>query len=193
MRVCEAARNRPCFRDEASKGNFALFEMIKCGQLQRRVGLREKMKSMVTGRWLDWDPTDCFLLFKRDPQPFSFDQMYPFADDVKIAEPGSKSFSTAHLKLETGTTIVHYNKSMKQLNEWHVDDVLWFMDHETARKPPTSFTLTFILTKKSFKFKSKFIGYCIAFRDNNQRVQWLNSVLSSQLDFQALPSPLLQI
>lgn len=40
----------------------------------------------------------------------SFQQIYPFADDVKIAEPGSKSFTTGHLKLETGTTIVQYNK-----------------------------------------------------------------------------------
>uniref|UniRef100_F1KS03 Arf-GAP with Rho-GAP domain, ANK repeat and PH domain-containing protein 3 n=1 Tax=Ascaris suum TaxID=6253 RepID=F1KS03_ASCSU len=191
--VCEAARNRPSFRDEGCTGNFALFEMVKCGQLQRRVGLREKMSSMVTDRWLDWDPTDCFLLFKRDLQPFSFDQIYPFADDVKIAEPGSKSFTTGHLKLETGTTIVQYNKSMKQLNEWHVDDVLWFMDHETGRKPPTSYTLTFVVPKKNFKFKSKFIGYCVAFRDNNLRIRWLNAVLSSQVDFQASPVPLLQI
>lgn len=100
--------------------------------------------------------------------------------------------SRAEFRDETFVVCVEL-QSMKQLNEWHVDDVLWFMDHETGRKPPTSYTLTFVVPKKNFKFKSKFIGYCVAFRDNNLRIRWLNAVLSSQVDFQASPVPLLQI
>lgn len=34
----------------------------------------------------------------------------PFADDVKFAEHGSKSFKTVQLKVEAGTKIVQYSK-----------------------------------------------------------------------------------
>lgn len=73
---------------------------------------------------------------------------------------------------------------MKQINQWHIDDLVWFRGHETARKPPFPFTLTFILLNKNFKYKSKFIGFCMAFPENNLRAQWLNAILSSQQGFQ---------
>lgn len=191
--VCEAARNRPVIRNEVDINNFALFEEIKRGQLERRVNTFEKMSSMVTGRWLDWDPTECYLLFKRDSVPFSFRLSYPFADDIRIAEPGAKSFNVGHLKLEGGL-VIHYNKSLKKLNEWPTDDILWYMGHESGRKPPYSYTLTFIMPKlSSFKYKSKYMGYCIAFRENTQRTQWFNAVISSQQDFHDASSTLVQI
>ncbi|VBB27798.1 unnamed protein product [Acanthocheilonema viteae] len=192
--VCDAARNRPAIRSETDVDNFALFEEIKCGQLERRVNPSEKMSSMITGRWLDWEPAECFLLFKRDPIPYSFRLSYPFADDVRIAEQGTKSFSAGHLKLEGGL-VAYYNKALKKVNEWHTDDILWYIGHESSRKPPYPHTLTFILPKdNTFKYKSKYMGYCVAFREATLRTQWLNAVISSQQDFYASSlMPLVQI
>uniref|UniRef100_A0AAF5PP35 RhoGAP domain-containing protein n=1 Tax=Wuchereria bancrofti TaxID=6293 RepID=A0AAF5PP35_WUCBA len=192
--VCDAARNRPAVRNEADVNNFVLFEEIKCGQLERRVNPPEKMSSMVTGRWLDWEPAECFLLFKRDPIPYSFRLSYPFADDVRIAEQGTKSFSVGHLKLEGGL-VAYYNKGLKKVNEWHTDDILWYIGHESSRKPPYPYTLTFILPKdNNFKYKSKYMGYCVAFREATLRTQWLNAVVSSQQDFHENSAmPLVQI
>lgn len=192
--VCDAARNRPVVRNEADVNNFVLFEEIKCGQLERRVNPPEKMSSMVTGRWLDWEPAECFLLFKRDPIPYSFRLSYPFADDVRIAEQGTKSFSVGHLKLEGGL-VAYYNKGLKKISEWHTDDILWYIGHESSRKPPYPHTLTFILPKdNNFKYKSKYMGYCVAFREATLRRQWLNAVVSSQQDFhENSVMPLVQI
>ncbi|EJD76011.1 RhoGAP domain-containing protein, variant [Loa loa] len=192
--VCDAARNRPAVRNEVDVNHFALFEEIKCGQLERRVNPPEKMSSMITGRWLDWEPAECFLLFKRDPIPYSFRLSYPFADDVRIAEQGAKSFSVGHLKLEGGL-VAYYNKGLKKVNEWHTDDILWYAGHESSRKPPYPHTLTFILPKDdNFKYKSKNMGYCVAFRAATLRTQWLNAVISSQQDFHENSSmPLVQI
>uniref|UniRef100_A0A0R3S157 Rho-GAP domain-containing protein n=1 Tax=Elaeophora elaphi TaxID=1147741 RepID=A0A0R3S157_9BILA len=192
--VCDAARNRPAVRNEADVDSFALFEEIKCGQLERRVNPPEKMSSMITGRWLDWEPAECFLLFKRDPIPYSFRVLYPFADDVRIAEQGSKSFSAGHLKLEGGL-VAYYNKGLKKVSEWHTDDILWYIGHENNRKPPYPHTLTFILPKdNNFKYKSKYMGYCVAFREGTLRTQWLNAVVSSQQDFlEHSAMPLVQI
>uniref|UniRef100_A0A915PLP5 Rho-GAP domain-containing protein n=1 Tax=Setaria digitata TaxID=48799 RepID=A0A915PLP5_9BILA len=192
--VCDAARNRPVIRNETDIENFALFEEIKCGQLERRVNPPEKMSSMITGRWLDWEPAECFLLFKRDPIPYSFRLSYPFADDIRIAEQGGRSFSTGHLKLEGGL-VAYYNKGLKKVSEWHTDDILWYVGHENGRKPPYPYTLTFILPNDSnFKYKSKYMGYCVAFREPTLRTQWLNAVISSQQDFHENSAmPLVQI
>ncbi|MFH4983291.1 hypothetical protein AB6A40_010000, partial [Gnathostoma spinigerum] len=198
--VCEAARGRPIFHDDGCPLNYTLFEVIKGGELERRISHREKMSSIVTGRWLDWDPNDCYLVFKRDQMPFCLDRVLPFADDVKVADPGSKTFTTSSFKLESGSKIVQYSKAcerifhaLKPINEWSVDETLWFIGHELTRKPPYFYTLTFIPLKKSLKYKSKFFGYCLSFQNDAQRVGWLNAVLSCQDDQTAPTAPLLQI
>lgn len=78
---------------------------------------------------------------------------------------------------------------MKQINEWIVDEMLWFLGHENERKPPYPYTLTFFLT--STKYKCKFSGYCVSFRDEVQRAQWLNSVIVCKQEY--LPTPLIQL
>lgn len=56
---------------EKISGNFALFEMVRKGQLERRIGANESLKSIVLGRWLDWEEfQDNYLLLKIDSSPF---------------------------------------------------------------------------------------------------------------------------
>lgn len=51
--------------------NYALFEVVKGGQLERRIGGNETMRSIVLGRWMDWeDSSGNFLLLKKDTHPF---------------------------------------------------------------------------------------------------------------------------
>ncbi|VDO49298.1 unnamed protein product [Onchocerca flexuosa] len=87
------------------------------------------------------------------------------------------------------------NQGLKKVNEWHTDDILWYIGHESNRKPPYPHTLTFILPKdNNFKYKSKYMGYCVAFREVTMRTQWLNAVVSSQQDFHENSAmPLVQI
>lgn len=71
--------------------------------------------------------------------------------------------------------------------------MLWYLGHESSRKPPYPHTLTFILPK-DVKYKSKHMGYCVAFREATLRTQWLNAVVSSQQDFRENSAmPLVQI
>ncbi|KAI1713446.1 rhoGAP domain-containing protein [Ditylenchus destructor] len=175
--------------------SYALFEVVRNGQLQRRIEGEETLTSIVLGRWLEWDAhTECYLLLKKDTFPFHPQNVRPFADDVKLAEPGSKSFKTAQLKIESGTKVVQYSKNMKHQNEWTVDDMLWFMGHDVERKPPSSnpHCLTFFLTgAHKTKYKSKQPGFCIAFKDEVQRTQWMNSIIVCKQEY--LSTPLIQI
>lgn len=51
--------------------SYALFEVIRGGQLERRIGANESLHSIVLGRWLDWDDhQNNYLLLKRDLHPF---------------------------------------------------------------------------------------------------------------------------
>lgn len=45
--------------------------MIRKGQLERRIGANESIKSIVLGRWLEWEEfQDNYLLLKNDSNPF---------------------------------------------------------------------------------------------------------------------------
>lgn len=82
---------------------------------------------------------------------------------------------------------------MKVQTEWIVDEMLWFMGCETERKAPYPFTLTFFLLNERSnrkKCKGKFLGHCVAFKDEVQRIHWLNSVIVCKQEL--LPIPLIQ-
>jgi hypothetical protein len=68
--------------------------------------------------------------------------------------------------------------------------MVWFLGHEADRKPPHPYTLTFLLTDKS-KYKTKFAGYCLSFKDDIQRIQWLNAMIISKQEY--LETPLIQL
>lgn len=52
---------------------YALFEVLRDSQLERRLSGDEILKQIVLDRWLEWDNTvsDCYLLLKKDENPFS--------------------------------------------------------------------------------------------------------------------------
>jgi hypothetical protein len=174
-------------------GNYALFEVVRNGALERRISANETLTSIVLVRWLEWEHSECFLLLKKDLNPFQPQDIRPFADDVKMAEPGSKSFKTVQLKVEAGTKIVQYSKSLKQQNVWNVDEMLWFVGAEPDRKAPFPFSLTFFIVcgPEKTKYKTKHSGFCVSFKEEIQRTQWLNSVIVCKQEY--LPTPLIQI
>ncbi|KAL7069670.1 hypothetical protein ACQ4LE_011125 [Meloidogyne hapla] len=178
----------------SSNNNYALFEMIRKGQLERRIGANESLKSIVLGRWLEWEEfQDNYLLLKSDSHPFQPQSGRAFADDLKIAEPTSKSFKSSSLRIEEGTRVCLYSKNLKKLNEWKVDEMIWFIGAELERKCPYPFALTFFISteKRAAKCLGKLPGYCVAFKDEVQRHQWLNCICLNQSEY--LPQPLIQI
>lgn len=57
--------------------SFALFEVVKNGQLERRIGADEILTSIVLGRWFDWgEHSECYLLLKKDTNPFQQNVIY---------------------------------------------------------------------------------------------------------------------
>ncbi|KAL3103019.1 hypothetical protein niasHT_005277 [Heterodera trifolii] len=178
--------------------NYALFEMIKKGQLERRIGANESLRSIVLGRWMtdgvEEQQKDNFLLLKKDPHPFQPQSGRAFAEDLKLAEPGSRTFKTASLRIEDGVHVCHYSRGMKRQCQWKVDEVLWFVGAESDRRCPYPHPLTFFVygrEKRATFCKGKFPGFCVAFKDEIQRLQWLNQVIVSAQEY--LPMPIIQI
>lgn len=56
-----------------------------------------------------------------------FQDFRPFADDVRIAEPGSKTFKHAYLRIESGTKVVQYTKVYRCVQIFYVSFAL---EHE---------------------------------------------------------------
>jgi len=107
---------------------------------------------------------------------------------VKYAESGSKSFKVVNFKLESGTRIVCYSKKMAPLATWKLDQTIWFTGSTEERKAPNPFTLTFFTIQgpDKNKVKNKLSGSCIAFRDKEQRTQWLNCIVICKREHQAV-------
>ena len=173
---------------------YALFEMVRGGQLERRIGPNESLRSIVLGRWLDWElHEENFLLLKKDSNPFQPQSGRAFADNIKLAEPGSRSFKSVSLRIEEGTRVCLFSKGLKKQNEWKLDEMLWFLGAESDRKCPLQFPLTFFVSseKKAAKCRGKLPGYCVAFREEVNRQEWLNCICLNQSEY--LAQPLIQI
>uniref|UniRef100_A0A7E4ZSU0 Rho-GAP domain-containing protein n=1 Tax=Panagrellus redivivus TaxID=6233 RepID=A0A7E4ZSU0_PANRE len=168
---------------------LALFEVVKGGTLVRRVSDNETIKSIALERWIEWKATDAFLLLKKDRDPFNPANTRPFAEEIKIAEPGSKSFKSAQLKIDNGKKIQQFPKGeklQKPQKEWTIDETIWFIGHTPERKPPTNFPYTTTFLLKNGKYNNKSSGFCVAFVDEVQRTQWLNAVAVCQRDYSSI-------
>uniref|UniRef100_A0A0K0DUY4 Rho-GAP domain-containing protein n=1 Tax=Strongyloides stercoralis TaxID=6248 RepID=A0A0K0DUY4_STRER len=189
--VCSYASGKINIQNSTEK--YDLFEVIKGGALKRKIRSDETLAPIVAKRWLDYDHKECFLLYAPDLYPLSLTNHKSYVDDVKIADPGSKNFKTCHLKLETMNNevyVIQLNKSMKPIGNFNIKDLLWFDGHESDRKPPYEHTLTLLVTSTKFKYKSKFIGYCIAFKEPLQKLEWLNEIFIAPMEYNQ--SPILQ-
>uniref|UniRef100_A0A183BW32 Ras-associating domain-containing protein n=1 Tax=Globodera pallida TaxID=36090 RepID=A0A183BW32_GLOPA len=177
--------------------SYALFEVVKNGQLERRIGANESLRSIVLGRWMDWveeQQKDNFLLFKKDMHPFQPQSVRAFAEDLKLAEPGSRTFKSASLRIEDGVRVCQYSRGMRKQCQWKVDEMFWFVGAESDRRCPYPHPLTFFVSgreKRAAICKGKFPGYCVAFKDEIQRLQWLNQVIVSTQEY--LPMPIIHI
>uniref|UniRef100_A0A914Z7P2 Rho-GAP domain-containing protein n=1 Tax=Panagrolaimus superbus TaxID=310955 RepID=A0A914Z7P2_9BILA len=170
-----------------SDGNvYGLYEIAKEGSLERRIGDRETLNSIVLQRWMKWKAKDTFILFKKESFFFNPGNTRPFAENIKICEPDSKNFKSAQLRIENGKKIQQFPKGEK-LNkpqkEWKIDETVWFMGNVADRKYPPDFPFTTTFILKMGKYNIKYAGFCVAFSDEVQRNQWLNAVMACQRDY----------
>ncbi|KAI6177597.1 Rho-GAP domain-containing protein [Aphelenchoides bicaudatus] len=169
--------------------DFALFEVHAQGKLERRVASDEVLSHIVLDRWMEWRTafTDSYLIIKKDSEKIDAMKTNAFADDVKYAEQGSKTFKSVHFKLESGTRVVCYSKAMKPLAKWNLSQTIWFVGSTDERKAPNPNTLTFFVVQgpDKQKIKNKLSGSCIAFHDKEQRTQWLNCIIICKRECQA--------
>ncbi|KAI6234998.1 RhoGAP domain protein [Aphelenchoides besseyi] len=160
---------------------YALFEVLANGCLQRRIAPDEVLSHIVIDRWLSWKNafSDSYLCLRLDQKTVDAMKTNAFADDVRYAEPGSKSFKAVHFKLESGTRIVCYSKAMKPLAKWNLAQTLWFEGATEERKAPNNHTLTFFVVQgpDKSKIKNKLSGSCIAFQNLDQLTQWHNCIM----------------
>ncbi|KAE9553613.1 hypothetical protein FO519_003158 [Halicephalobus sp. NKZ332] len=164
---------------------YGLYEVLKGGMLERRIGDHETINTIALVRWLNWKAADAFLLLKKESTVFNPANTRPFAEDIKISEPGSKSFKTAQLRIEDGKRIQQFPKGeklSKPQKEWSIDETVWFLGN-CERKYPSNYPYTCTFLLRSGKYNIKCAGYCVAFVDEVQRTQWLNAITVCQRDY----------
>uniref|UniRef100_A0A914Q1K3 Rho-GAP domain-containing protein n=1 Tax=Panagrolaimus davidi TaxID=227884 RepID=A0A914Q1K3_9BILA len=165
---------------------YGLYEVAKYGSLERRIGDRETINSIALERWITWNAKDAYILLKKESFFFNPGNTRPFAENIKICEPGSKNFKSAQLRIENGKKIQQYPKGEKlhkPQREWNIEETVWFTGNVADRKYPQNFPFTTTFILKSGKYNIKLAGFCVAFSDEVQRNQWLNAVFACQRDY----------
>lgn len=77
------------------------------------------------------------------------------------------------------------------LHSWNIEDIIWYLGHESKRNPPSRWTITFIEIKTHpVRTKhSSYFGNIIVWSDASLRATWLSAMLKSRYPNNLAPPP----
>ncbi|KAH8024984.1 hypothetical protein HPB51_002398 [Rhipicephalus microplus] len=159
---------------------MAVFEVVCDQDLERPLHHSEPVLSVVV-RWANWDASFAksnYLCIKNN---YVYDEIAPLVSnrqplsvfsELRYAEARQKSFKKSVLEF-TGGKITQYkdSKASQLLNQWNIEDVLWFMG--TRDRP--------------------FFGNCVSLATQEEFEKWLAAMLNAEFPkgiFPPAPEPI---
>ncbi|KAL1130714.1 hypothetical protein AAG570_011955 [Ranatra chinensis] len=186
-------------RTEFSCHELCLTETILGGSLSRPLHHTELVLDTVL-RWVHWDPADCKDNYLVLTPNIVFREIIPIAKppmtkcgELKYADPKSKSFKTYLFEFSQAKLSYYKDKACSiKLNEWKIEDIIWYIGHEPKRNPQSRWAITFV--NKDLKMKrsneSPYFGHAIAGTTRDEQLQWMTTMLLGQyLHTDLLPRP----
>ncbi|CAG2055121.1 unnamed protein product [Timema podura] len=82
-----------------------------------------------------------------------------------------------------------------KLNEWKIEDIVWYFGHEPKRNPHMRWSITFIEKNKKNKRSrdAPYFGYTIAGTSKEEQLRWVGAMLGGEFPQGLLPSPILLV
>ncbi|KAI5701624.1 hypothetical protein M8J75_011445 [Diaphorina citri] len=170
--VCKELCSR--FDPPTPPHDLCLMEVVCGGDLTRSLHYKEKVLSVVV-EWGYWDEMD-----RRDNALFL--HSLAVCGDLKYADRKSKSFKS--FLFEFSQSKLCYYKDKKgsiQLDEWRIEDIIWYQGFEKKRDPRTRWALTFIPRHKPQRSKeAPWFGNTIAGTSKEEQCKWMAAMLFGQ-------------
>ncbi|XP_050039310.1 arf-GAP with Rho-GAP domain, ANK repeat and PH domain-containing protein 1 isoform X1 [Dermacentor andersoni] len=179
---------------------MAVFEVVCDQDLERPLHHSEPVLSVVV-RWANWDASFAksnYLCIKNN---YVYDEIAPLVSnrqplsvfsELRYAEARQKSFKKSVLEF-TGGKITQYkdSKASQLVNQWNIEDVLWFMGCESRRSPPSKWNFTFVMRQGDIKRTRDrpFFGNCVSLATQEEFEKWLAAMLNAEFPKGIFPPP----
>ncbi|XP_067012287.2 arf-GAP with Rho-GAP domain, ANK repeat and PH domain-containing protein 1 [Anabrus simplex] len=179
---------------------LGLEEVICGGSLVRMLHYTEKVLETVLrwGYWDDADRKDNALVLKRNNL---YREVLPLAKpplamcaELRFADSSTKSFKTFLFEFSQARLCYYKDKrgSIK-VQEWNVEDIIWYLGFEPKRNPQARWSITFIPKhKQSSRTKEKpYFGCTIAGSTKDEQLRWMAALLIGEYPQGLMMSPVL--
>ncbi|XP_077517714.1 rhoGAP_ARAP and RA_ARAPs domain-containing protein RhoGAP15B isoform X1 [Amblyomma americanum] len=179
---------------------MAVFEVICEQDLERPLHHSEPVLSVVV-RWANWDASFAKSNYLCVKNNYVYDEIAPLVSnrqplsvfsELRFAEARQKSFKKSVLEF-TGGKITQYkdSKASQLLNQWNIEDVLWFMGCESRRSPPSKWNFTFVMRQGDIKRTKDrpYFGNCVSLTTQEEFEKWLAAMLNAEFPKGIFPPP----
>ncbi|XP_015184087.1 PREDICTED: uncharacterized protein LOC107070416 [Polistes dominula] len=189
-------------RELSEKANLpahelCLEEYALSGALKRPLHHNERVLETVA-RWGYWDSDDRkdnILILKKDSL---YKDIVPLvkppmtiSGELKFADVKSKNFKTYLFEFSQAKLYCYKDKVCStKLHEWKIEDVIWYLGHESKRNPQMGWTITFILrNKKPTRCKENpFFGNILAGTSKDEQYKWMAAMIFGEFQTNLRPS-----
>ncbi|XP_015509785.2 uncharacterized protein LOC107216961 [Neodiprion lecontei] len=176
---------------------LCLEESALGGDLERPLHHNESVLETVA-RWGYWDVEDRkdnVLVLKRDRV---YKDIVPLVNppmtisgELKFADNKTKNFKNYLFEFSQAKLCCYKDKMCAtKLHEWRIEDIVWYLGHESKRNPQMGWSITFIMKngKPNRCKETPFFGYTLAGALKGEEYRWLAAMLFGEYQLNLRPS-----
>lgn len=175
---------------------LVLEEIILNDKLIRPIHYQEKVLNVVLkwGYWDEQDRKDNYLTLAPLSKYWEFilDKPYPVSGEMRFADSKTRLFKLLTFQFSQGKLTCFKDKSGEvTLNSWNIEDIVWYLGHESKRSTQSRWTITFI-NADSQPIRSKnspYFGSVLVWNDAATRANWLSAMLKARYPNNLTPPP----
>ncbi|RZB94391.1 RhoGAP and/or PH domain containing protein [Asbolus verrucosus] len=164
-----------------------LEEVVLNDQLQRPVHYSEKVLDIVL-RWSYWDESDrkdnhLVLLPISKYVDFIQEKPSPVSGELKYSDFRSRSFKIFMFEFSQAKLNCFRDRTCdEKIFTYNIEDIIWYLGHESKKNPQSKWTITFIGSKTHPKRTkgSPYFGNVLVWSDPQTRASWLASMLKAR-------------
>ncbi|XP_056637370.1 arf-GAP with Rho-GAP domain, ANK repeat and PH domain-containing protein 2 [Diorhabda sublineata] len=175
---------------------LVLEEIILNDKLIRPIHYQEKVLNVVLkwGYWDEQDRKDNYLTLAPLSKYWEYilDKPYPVSGEMRFADSKTRLFKLFTFQFSQGKLTCFKDKSGEvTLNCWNIEDIVWYLGHESKRSTQSRWTITFI-DANSHPIRSKnspYFGSVLVWNDAATRANWLSAMLKARYPNNLTPPP----
>ncbi|CAG9856103.1 unnamed protein product [Phyllotreta striolata] len=171
-------------------------EIILNDKLIRPVHYQEKLLEVVLkwGYWDEQDRKDNYLTLAPLSKYWEYilDKPYPVSGEMRFADSKTRLFKQHTFQFSQGKLTCFKDKTGEIiLHSWNIEDIIWYLGHESKRSPMSRWCITFIsVSAQHVRTKSApYFGSVLVWNDAATRANWLSAMLKSRYPNNLAPPP----